>query len=487
MASQFHTRRCACGTRLARDNRADACTACQKAASRRLSAPPAVAADFWDDPDLKSALGGWHIGRVIRAYRLHPFHHQSIPQAVVAAWFDLTQAQLSRIENGPAVTDLARLIPMARALDIPDEFLWFKLPNQQASIDAGQRPEDSLTSGYQDSPETALSQALSSRQLPGPEHGYAATMQSFRTADRQVGGGHLYATVVNYLQGEVAPRMFGIDHDGGDARVAFTAAAALTEMAGWMAHDAGRDRAAGQHFARSLDLVRLGQDRQLGVHILASMSHLAHHQGKPSQAVRYAQRGRRALVGGPRLPELEARLLAMQARGFAALRRSDDCTRLLVEAERVLGSQPGERRSPWVSHFDEGSLANEASRCLLQLGDLPGAQGQAARVIELRPGDRTRSRAFGQLLLATALVAQDRLDEACAVAREVLNATQQLGSRLVLEQLLDLKRLLTRHQDGRVVADFLSCLEDTVRQRVWLFQWQTEGGHGGQAGLGDHR
>lgn len=192
MVSQVQ-RRCACGTRLARDNRADACTACQKAASRRLSASPTVPAAFWDDPDLKAALADWHIGRVIRAYRLHPLHHQSIPQAVVAAWFDLTQAQLSRIENGPAVTDLARLIPMARALDIPDEFLWFKLARQEASVDAGRRSEPNLTSGHPNTDTQAQAKARSLSRLPVVEHGYATTMQSFRAADRQIGGGHLYA------------------------------------------------------------------------------------------------------------------------------------------------------------------------------------------------------------------------------------------------------------------------------------------------------
>lgn len=485
MVSQGQNPRyCACGTRLAKDNRTDRCTACQKAASQRVVTPPEVPPDFWQNPELVDALGQWHIGQVIRAYRLHPHHRQPIPQAVVANWLNLTQAQLSRIENGSAVTDLAKLIPIVKTLGIPADLLWFKMPGQQVGADARQQAEPSPVSQPADGLAKPVPiQAPSDSGRAGIEHGYAATMQAFRTADRQIGGGHLYATVVNYLQGEVAPHIFGVDHNG-DPKVAFTAAAALTEMAGWMAHDAGRDQAAHQHFARSLDLVRLGHDRQLGVHILASMSHLAHHQGKPSQAVQYAERGRRALAGGPRLPELEARLLAMQARGFAALQRSEDCTRLLVEAEQALDSRPGALRSPWVSHFDEGSLANEASRCLLRIGDLPGAQRQAARVIELRPGDRTRSRAFGQLLLASVLVAQDTPDEACAVAQEVLDTTQQLGSRLVVEQLLDLKRLLTRHQDSRVVADFLGCLDDALQQRVRLFQWQVKGVAGDRTDIG---
>ena len=53
-------------------------------------------------------------------------------------------------------------------------------------------------------------------------------MRAFRTADRRRGG-HLYASVIRYLQTDMAPRLFGADA-GADNRALFTAAAALTEM-----------------------------------------------------------------------------------------------------------------------------------------------------------------------------------------------------------------------------------------------------------------
>jgi tetratricopeptide (TPR) repeat protein len=254
-----------------------------------------------------------------------------------------------------------------------------------------------------------------------------------------------------------------------------------------MAHDAGRDQAAEHHFSRSLDLVKVGGDRQLGVHILASLSHLAQHLGRPTDAIQFARRGRETLSRGPRQPELEARLLAMQARGFAALRRPDDCTQLLLQAEQTLAVPPAAEPSPWVSRFDEGSLAAEAARCLRQLGDLAEAQRQAERIIELRPGDRTRSRAFGQLILVTTLIAQGKPDQACTVAHEVLDATQQLGSYLVIQQLLDLKQLLQPHRTNRVVADFLGCLDEALRERLWLYQWLTNDGHGHATRPGDRQ
>jgi hypothetical protein len=230
---------------------------------------------------------------------------------------------------------------------------------------------------------------LGGAQRPGSEV-HASALQSFRAADRQVGGGHLYATVVSYLHRDVAPDLFRA-FSASDGRAAFAAAAALTEMAGWMAHDAGRDEAAREHFIRSYDLAEVGGDRQLAAHILASMSHLAHHLAQPDETVSLARQGQEQLSPGPRLPELEALLLALEARGLAALGDGQVCIQLLDQAEAVLTQPPDETPSPWVSRFDEAALANEAARTLRVLGDLHEAGRQAERIIALRPRDRTRS------------------------------------------------------------------------------------------------
>jgi hypothetical protein len=223
-----------------------------------------------------------------------------------------------------------------------------------------------------------------------------------------------------------------------DERAVFTAAAGLTEMAGWMAHDAGRDALAEQHFQRALGMATVGQDHQLGGHILASLSHLAHHTKRPEQAITYARQGHDRLRAGHPHPGVESKLFAMQARGHAALGQYDPCREQLRHAERVLDRGIADPVSPWVSHFDEASLAAEAARCFQRLGKLDAARCQAEQVVELRPRERARSRAFAQLILISILIAQGRPDEACAVAFDVLDATRTLGSYLVVRQFEDL-------------------------------------------------
>jgi tetratricopeptide (TPR) repeat protein len=306
----------------------------------------------------------------------------------------------------------------------------------------------------------------------------AAAMESFRAADLQVGGGHLYPSVVNYLQTTLAPRLFD-DAGGTSGYVLFIAASALTEMAGWMAHDAGRDQAAVRHFDRALDLVRVGGDQQLSAHVLASKSHLARHLNRPDEAIRLAREGQDVLRSAPPNAGLHSRLLAMEARGHAARRDSSACTTALAQAETALSNAVTESSSSWVSGFDEGSLASEAARCMRQLGQLDQAQHQAQRVLDLRSSERARSRAFGQLILVTVLIAQGKPDEACSMAAEVLDATRSLGSFLVIQQLQDLRRLLQPYQSSTVVGEFLTSLEEALTERLWLYRWLAQSNTGG--------
>ncbi len=297
-----------------------------------------------------------------------------------------------------------------------------------------------------------------------------AAVRSFRAADSQVGGGHLYATVVQYLQTEIAPRLFGsASTDSGIGP--FTSAAALTEMAGWMAHDAGRDPIAAQHFSRALDLVRIRGDVQLSAHILGSLSHLAHQQGQPVEAIRLARAGRQTLGRDYRRSQLASRLLALEARGYAAERDVDRCTTLLRQAEGVLGKSTTDALSPWVSQFDEGSLANEAAHCFLALGHFAAAQRQAEMILSIRPPARARSRALGQLMLARVLVAKNQPEAACAAVDDVLAGTSSLSSYLVSQQLAGVGRSLAPFAASSVVARCLDQLREVVRARQAFTLW----------------
>lgn len=129
-------RRCPCGTRLARDNPDELCAACQRGSKGgQLLGPPEVSDEFWEHPIMRDALARRHIGCAIRAFREHPLHgRNTISQGTVASWIGITQAQVSRIENGRPIVDLDRLTDWAILLRIPEEYLWFSLPEEERKV-----------------------------------------------------------------------------------------------------------------------------------------------------------------------------------------------------------------------------------------------------------------------------------------------------------------------------------------------------------------
>jgi hypothetical protein len=75
-------RSCPCGTRLARDNPSSQCGSCQGRARDLVARPPEVPAEFWAADRMRDALETWHMGRVIAAYRKHPFHGSALRQEI---------------------------------------------------------------------------------------------------------------------------------------------------------------------------------------------------------------------------------------------------------------------------------------------------------------------------------------------------------------------------------------------------------------------
>jgi hypothetical protein len=287
-----------------------------------------------------------------------------------------------------------------------------------------------------------------------------AVMQAFREADRQVGGGYMYGAVVHYLEHQIGPLLFMGDADR------FCAAAALTEMAGWMAHDGGDDARAHQHFDRALRFASATSDVELAAHVHASLSHLLQHLDCPRDGLRLAQAGRAVLRNRSHHPVLSARLYAMEARALATLRRRADCARALMTAELALDRAHPDKPSPWVSPFDHASLAAEASVCMQQLQQLAAARAHSEQVLTLRSASHARSRAFGQLRLAGILVAQGEIEHACSMAHAALAISDRMSSSRVVALLHTLCGQLTPHSKIAGVDDAVYVLSTALTTRA---------------------
>lgn len=125
--SDHPTRRCAsCGAALAADDHADRCGPCAKTTQTAQDMAPTLSADFWEQPDIRSALLSRHFGRFLRTYRTA--QSPPVKQTQLAHWLGITQGQLSRIERSTTpLRDLHKLDTWTRALHVPTHLLWFEV------------------------------------------------------------------------------------------------------------------------------------------------------------------------------------------------------------------------------------------------------------------------------------------------------------------------------------------------------------------------
>lgn len=302
---------------------------------------------------------------------------------------------------------------------------------------------------------------------PGPSP-HLAALESFRLADRQLGGGHVYRSVVHYLNTVVAPGLFSAADSAEDGEIVFGAAVVLTEMAAWMAHDAGRDDLASGHFDRALRLAQSLADVTVGANVLVGMSHLALQTGQAGTAADLARRGLARLAAGPRVPALSARLHAMEARALAQLKAENEALRALDTAHEALALAREVPASRWVAPFDEAALASEAASALLDLGALKAAAQEAERALELRDASRVRSRAFGQITLARVLLAQGQPDAACSVGAELLDTCQSVTSLRLSSQLDSLQGEFGQYRQVPEVRELLLRMAATAQHRRLL-------------------
>jgi hypothetical protein len=68
------TGRCRCGALLAQDHAAALCAACQRKQPPSRNRAPEVPPEFWQTDAMAAALASGDLGRIILAYRSHPFH-----------------------------------------------------------------------------------------------------------------------------------------------------------------------------------------------------------------------------------------------------------------------------------------------------------------------------------------------------------------------------------------------------------------------------
>lgn len=419
MAADGSARRCACGTRLARDNRGLQCNACKKKARDLAVGPPTVPPEFWRTDDLREAFEASDMGAVIRAYRTHAHHGRAISQELAARWLGISQTRLSRIENGEGVSDLPRLMRWAHVLGMPRDLLWFRMPgllptavqNRQArtseGVDApvfgnpggipggtvvGEHPSGALTAAEQDtmplSRRSLLVHGVAAATLPGlntdeTEHISRALENARRYSDAEIvasfkrqldtckandgmlGSNRTLPAVLGMLG---AIKVCAQDAKPDIRRALFAVGARGAEFAGWLCRDLHDQTRATFWHDRATEWAQLSGDLPMQGYVLLKKAQTAYDDRDAVNVLGFAE----AAQSGPwRLPpKVRAEVAQQEARGLAMLGIPMlDVERKLEQSREYLSNTSKTNDdSDLATHYSNSSLTLQTASCYIEAG-----------------------------------------------------------------------------------------------------------------------
>ncbi|WP_230984250.1 hypothetical protein [Microbispora oryzae] len=264
--------------------------------------------------------------------------------------------------------------------------------------------------------------------------------RSFGELDNRFGGGSIRGPVVRYLHTAVTPLLRDGAYGEATGRALATAAAELTRLAGWMAYDLEQHGLAQRYLIQALGLARSAGDHGLAGEILAGMSHQAVYVGHPRHGLELA---RAAIAAAKRsgIHTLTAEARVLEAHAHATLGDGVSCAASLHEAETAFDRRSPKEEPAWIGYFDEAYLSAKAAHCLRDLGDGARAVRHARRSL-LMDGRYVRGKMFNLSLLASALIQEGELEEACTTAEAALALAGGIQSARTRSYAADMRRRL---------------------------------------------
>ena len=432
--------------------------------------------DFWYSPQLLDAFEDRHMGRVILAYRTHPFHGKPLSQLRVCEWLGLTQAQLSRIEaSGQAPSDLRKLIRYALLFGMPPELLWFKLPHDRtavALVRAGSLEQDnppppvgqdgpvdrrefmtaSAGAGLAAVTSPALDLLASLGHAPVPAEVRPSDIEQVRASarlftswDHTYGGGVVREAVTAQLRWSA--ELLEARCPKGLRADLFAVVGALSGVCGFMAFDAYAHDDARRMFTFGLTCAEEAGDWHLRAKLLSNLARQAIWCGDPDAGLTHTEL---ALVRADRLTATElAMLCTARARALAKLGRPQETLAAVGQADEAFARACPGGDPPWMAYYDQAQHHGDTAHALFDLAvhDVPGTQA-AARLSAAVTGHSdvyARSRAISGTKLASLLMVTGDPREASAAGHRAMDDAGRLRSRRAADDLRELRRLAGRH------------------------------------------
>ncbi len=434
---------CKCGTRLARDNAGLLCSICERRSGGSFVSAPVVTPEFWLADQMQRAIASRHMGQIVHAYRVHPWHGKVIAQAVVAGWAGLSQTQLSRIESGAPLRDLERLMHWARILRIPFRLLWFEL-DEPSKI--GDQPGKGMNRFSAGRPEEVSSTRRRDFMAIGS---LAAAGQVFQSLEHELDLMHMTLDRGTTSE-ERTTHLEGVATDLGvqvvqipplalinPALAALHSIRALLEqrqptrqqvrlvrasamictVAGEIMFNVGQFKKADDWYKTAEHAAYDVGDRYLLDIALAGQAYLPTYSDDPRGVLALLE----PRLGSGRAPSPAiAWLWGFKARAHAALSEPDEFRRSIEQAQEALARSRAELIGPGIFSFVPEKLAFYEATGAVRLNKPETALLSADRALSLYDPSETTEPTLTRLERASALAQASDIEEGCRVATDAL-------------------------------------------------------------------
>ncbi|MFI0791448.1 helix-turn-helix domain-containing protein [Micromonospora rubida] len=432
---------------------------------------------------------------MIRAFRCHPYHGRNpLPQSAVAGWLGITQAQLSRVENGSPIVHLDRLTHWAQVLRIPAKHLWFALPDQPCHFgpEADEERPGHQPAGFQETAELATPPAPADAVTTTSDDGGGTTdrrqfhalaalagiaatgsldllatptdtpksigmeqvrfatslVDEFRRADAAIGADQLCDIAIRvhaHLSSWATKATYS--REVGDALQ--TALADLAIETAWLTIDADRRSTSRPYLNEAITRARIADDPRMEVRALACLSLLI-RDDHPGESLQSADAALRASTGWG-TPRLATLLHLRAAHTYATLKDMSSFSRAMTKAHREFDRGTNEDDMPFLHFVTPQELRGIEGLSYLALGR-PERAAQAFRTITENPSPTLqRNQIYYMVQLADAECRQGNLNAAARTALNVLPAMSQVSSGRVSHHLAQVR--LSLGQPQRSTAD----------------------------------
>ncbi|HEX5144948.1 MAG TPA: hypothetical protein VFW21_13870 [Mycobacterium sp.] len=277
---------------------------------------------------------------------------------------------------------------------------------------------------------------------------------AFNSADERLGGGHARSAVVEYLATDTAMYLRGSFATEAVRRSMFGAAAQLSYLAGWKAHDLGMSGLAQRYYLYSYQLACEADPFAHAAYGLRILAHQAMDLGRHEHCVDLADAAL-SRVKGRVDPDTESLFWLTAARAHAANSEGREALSALSTAERIIDRARGEQGPAWAALGGpaEARLANQAGKALQAIGDLREAEDQFRRSARCwNPATHPRIHALTLADMAETQCAQGKVEQACQTWNTALDGMAGIRSARTGDAVRAMRSRLATYRGRRLSA-----------------------------------